>query len=71
MIGSHNLDSASWRFNLECDIMVDSTEFAATVHESFERDLRDARPMDLGAWKRRPRWLRLVAWIAALFRRML
>lgn len=71
MIGSHNLDALSWRFNLECNVVVDSTEFAGVVRESFERDLRDAKKLDLEVWRRRPRWLRLIAWFAALFRTLL
>ena len=29
MIGSHNLDALSWKFNLECDVVVDDPAFAA------------------------------------------
>jgi cardiolipin synthase A/B len=71
MIGSHNLDAASSRFNLECNVVVDSAEFAATVRESFERDLHDAKQLDLEAWRSRPAWLRLFGWFAALFERIL
>jgi cardiolipin synthase len=71
MIGSHNLDNLSWRFNLECNVMVESAEFTSVVRESFERDLRDANKLDLHAWRSRPAWLRLVGWFAALFQRFL
>jgi len=71
MIGSHNLDAASARFNLECNVVVDSAELARAVHESFERDLADAKRISLDKWRRRPRWLRLFGWVAALFDRLL
>jgi cardiolipin synthase A/B len=71
MIGSHNLDTVSWRFNLECNVVVDSPEFAAIVRESFERDLAEATPLDLMTWRERPLSLRLLAWSAALFRSVL
>ncbi len=71
MIGSHNLDARSWRFNLECNVLVDSPEFARVVGRSFERDLTDARRLDLGEWRGRPVSLRMLAWLAALFRKVL
>ena len=71
VIGSHNLDAASTRFNLECDLAVPSPAFAAIVRASFERDLADSRRLDLDAWERRPGWLRAVGWFAALFERLL
>lgn len=71
MIGSHNLDAVSWRFNLECNVMVDSERFATLARESFERDLREAERLDLDTWRRRPGWLRIAGWFAALFERLL
>jgi cardiolipin synthase len=71
MIGSHNLDTVSWRFNLECDVVVDSAPFADVVHESFERDVADAEPLSLAIWRERPLSLRMLAWFAALFRSVL
>ncbi|MEO7110813.1 MAG: phosphatidylserine/phosphatidylglycerophosphate/cardiolipin synthase family protein, partial [Polyangiaceae bacterium] len=68
MIGSHNLDALSWRFDLECDIAVDSEELAKLVHDSFERDLTESRQLDLNVWRSRHWSLRLLAWLAALFR---
>jgi cardiolipin synthase A/B len=71
LIGSHNLDSASSRFNLECDVGVESTEFARIVQRSFDQDLEDSNAIDLAAWKARPASLRLLGWFAALFERVL
>ncbi len=70
-IGSHNLHALSWRFNLECNVIVDSIEFGAVARDSFERDLREARRLDLAEWRARPWSLRAVAWLAALFRAFL
>jgi cardiolipin synthase len=71
MIGSHNLDAQSWRFNLECNVLIDSPEFARTVGESFVRDLAEADPVDLAQWRTRPRIIRFLGWFAALFRTFL
>jgi cardiolipin synthase len=70
-VGSHNLDSMSLRFNLECNVFVDSPEIAGLMQERFEEDLSHAQPLDLRAWQNEPLWLRLLAWIAALFRSFL
>ena len=40
IVGSHNLDTFSWRFNLEANVRIVDASFAATVVGSFERDLR-------------------------------
>lgn len=71
MIGSHNLDAMSWRFNLECDVVVDDAAFAAHAARSFDADCAEARQLSLAEWRSRPPWLRLVAWFVALFRKLL
>jgi len=42
IVGSHNLDTFSWRFDLEANVLIDDAEFAATMTRSFERDLLDS-----------------------------
>jgi cardiolipin synthase len=71
MVGSHNLDTLSSRFNLECNVVVDSPEFARIARASFERDLADAERLDVETWHERPLSLRFLAWSAALFRSVL
>jgi cardiolipin synthase A/B len=71
VIGSHNLDTASWRFNLECNVMIDSRELARQMHEAYERDLRDSRQLHFEEWIVRPAWLRVLGWFAASFERLL
>lgn len=71
IIGSHNLDTLSWRYNLECNVAVDDEAFAENVVQTFGRDIEDAERLDLGAWRRRPLRLRLLAWAVARFRMLL
>ena len=71
MIGSHNLDTFSWRYDLECDVLVDSAELARGVEDAFEADLLESRALDLPSWRRRPLGLRALAWFAGLFRAFL
>ena len=71
MIGSHNLDALSWRFNLECNVVVDDAAFAAHVARSFDADCADSRRLTLSEWRSRPRVLRVAAWFVALFRELL
>lgn len=70
-IGSHNLDELSLRLNRECNVAIADPAFARIVEASFERDLEDARELDLASWKERPYWLRAAGWFAALLRSML
>jgi cardiolipin synthase len=71
LVGSHNLDTLSWRFNLECDVLVDDARFAAHAIHSFDRDCADAVQLTLSSWPA-PSWpVRVLAWIVALFRGLL
>jgi cardiolipin synthase len=67
-MGSHNLDSLSWHFNLECNVLIDSEEFAQLASRSFERDIARAKRLDLVSELRRGWWSRAAAWFVALFR---
>ena len=71
IIGSHNLDTISWRFNLECNVVVEDAAFATVVRESFDADCADARPVRLAEWRRQSRFARTVAWLVALLRPLL
>jgi cardiolipin synthase len=71
IIGSHNLDTLSWRYNLECNVAVDDEAFAENVAQTFGRDIEEAERLDLGAWRRRPLRLRLLASAVARFRMLL
>lgn len=67
-IGSHNLDTLSWRFNLECNIRVDDPAFGELVTRSFEDDLSSTREIDLATWRERPLWTRILGFLLALLR---
>lgn len=71
MVGSHNLDALSWRFNLECNVIVEDATFATQVRESFDADCASARRMTLEEWQNRSLWIRIGAWFVALFRPLL
>lgn len=64
--GSFNLDSRSWRNNLECSIGVNDEGFARCMVQSFEADVSLARPMDLDAWEARPLLERAVGRLASI-----
>jgi cardiolipin synthase len=70
-IGSHNLDTLSWRYNLECNVAVDDVAFASIVTASFERDVASSERIDLAAWRTRRLTTRIAGWIAARFRMFL
>ena len=71
MVGSHNLDAFSWRFDLEANVVVDDRAFAAEFAGSFERDLAVASRLDLATICARPRRTRALAWFVAKFRTLL
>ena len=70
-IGSHNLDTLSWRFNLESNIVVDEPAFARLVTASFEGDLRRARRISGDVTAHLSPCVRALAWIAARLRAFL
>lgn len=70
-IGSHNLDTLSWRFNLESNVVIDEPAFARVVTDAFERDLASAPRVGPEVLSRLPPWIRGLAWVAARFRAFL
>lgn len=71
IVGSHNLDAYSWRFNLECNVVIDDETVAVRLRQGFDVDCATARRIDRGQWARRSRWSRLAARGAALLRPIL
>ncbi|MCA9635138.1 MAG: cardiolipin synthase ClsB [Myxococcales bacterium] len=70
-IGSHNLDTLSWRFNLESNVVVDEPAFARIVTDAFEEDLGQAIRLGAEVIRGLPPWIRALAFIAARFRALL
>jgi cardiolipin synthase len=71
ILGSHNLDELSLRFNLESNLVVDDRAFAAVVARSFERDLEQSKKLDLRSFSDRSASSRLLASVAARLRAFL
>lgn len=69
--GSYNLDSLSWRSNLEANMATTDASFVRAMQESFERDLADCEEIDPVAWVRRPWADKVRAWGWYLFRKFL
>jgi cardiolipin synthase len=69
-IGSYNLDERRLRRNLEANLAVLDEAFAQHVSASFERDLARARPIEVGAWEKRPLARRGAEWIALALREL-
>ena len=71
MIGSTNLDYRSIEYNLELSALIRSAEFGRQMEELFENDVRYAKRMTQGAWKRRPTMDRVVQWVVSRARYLL
>jgi cardiolipin synthase len=71
MIGSTNLDYRSIEYNLELSALVRSAAFGRQVEALFENDVRFAKRMSLGSWRRRPTWDRVVQWMVSRARYLL
>lgn len=69
--GSYNLDSLSWRVNLEANMATTEQGFVRSVAASLERDLGDCEEVDPATWTRRPWADKVRAWGWYLFRKFL
>ena len=59
-VGSANMDTRSFKFNFEVNIMVWGEAFAARLEEIFRQDIADAQRVTLSDLDAKPRWARLV-----------
>ena len=66
-IGSTNWDPRSFVHNDELNAEVLSRDFAATMEEAFEKDLRQSVAIRADEWKKRAPALRLKEWTARLW----
>jgi cardiolipin synthase len=69
--GSYNLDSLSWRSNLEANMATSDPGFVRSVQTSLARDLADSEEVDPVVWGRRTWADRLRSWAWYLFRKFL
>lgn len=70
-IGSYNLDTVSWRLNLELNVAIHDQELGRRMNEVFFRDTAEAVPIDARAFSFRPFGERLLEWFFHLFRKFL
>lgn len=59
VIGSSNIDHRSALLNAEVDVVVIGVETARELRAMFEDDIRQATPIRLDVWKKRPLWERI------------
>ena len=62
VMGSTNLDNRSIEFNCEIAAVIRSPQFGRQMHDLFENDVRYATKIQLGEWRRRPTWDRIIQW---------
>ena len=53
-VGSTNFDDRSFEINDEVSLVVHDERIARELEETFERDLKDAKAVDLKEWEKRP-----------------
>jgi cardiolipin synthase len=70
MIGSYNLDSRSWRKNLEANVAVEDEAFAKHVSAWFTHDCEQASRVDPEVWRQRPLGRRALEWASFALRRL-
>jgi cardiolipin synthase len=71
VIGSHNLDTLSWRFNLEANVVVDDAAFATAVLGAYECDIASSTALARDGILDRSILFRVLAWLIARFRVLL
>jgi len=62
VMGSVNLDYRSIEFNNEISAFIRCDAFGRQMQDLFENDVRFAKKIELGEWRRRPTWDRVVQW---------
>jgi len=67
VIGSANLDSRSFRHNLELNLLLKSRELADIFRKAMAPDLAASTPWTLEAWEALPAWRKLLQRFAYLF----
>ena len=71
LLGSTNLDYRSIEYNLELSAIVRSREFGRQAQDLFANDVRFAKRINLGEWRRRPTLDRIGQWAVSRARYLL
>ncbi len=71
IVGTSNMDSLSFRFNLETNLVIIDPETGADLEHCFDRDLRFSDLVTVTEWRRRALGKRLLERLAFLLRRFL
>jgi cardiolipin synthase len=71
VIGSTNLDYRSIEYNLELSAVIRNDTFGRQMQDLFENDVLYSKKIELGEWRRRPRWDRFVQWAVSRARYLL
>ncbi len=67
MVGTVNMDYRSFQLHYECGVMLYSADVIADIRSDMERVLARSEPVDLEAWKKRPRIKRLTERVLKIF----
>lgn len=67
MVGSANLDMRSFLHNNEVNAVVIGSDFAQRLEQTFQRDLKSTREIDLRSWRKRPFMDKLKEFGSSLF----
>ncbi|MFZ6766366.1 cardiolipin synthase [Undibacterium sp. Di26W] len=63
-VGSTNIDTRSFLHNKEINVVVIDTEFALSMENAFNEDLRLSREIQMEQWQQRPVTTKLKEWLA-------
>ena len=67
LVGTANLDSASFRHNLELNLMIRSSRLGTELQAALDEDMAQACHLAVATWQALPRWRRAIQWFAYLF----
>ncbi len=70
-VGSFNLDSLSFLFNYEANIVSNRKNFAEEVERYFFEDLEKSEQLEMASWKKRSKLLKLYEFIALPMKKFL
>ena len=69
VVGTTNLDNRSFEHNDEVNVVFRDADVNARVACDFARDIENSDEIDLGEWRRRPLWEKLIGTVAWILER--